>query len=338
MRYFLIFLICFSISTTLFAFLPTPKIKIPEIKQEKTSEVKEKPASKKISKINDYGMTSSAHAKYAGQIVFSKGPIVFKEEEEKSFSSTFKYPKEQPYFMAYFPESIANRCLDEHGFLPGIADAQIVFSFYVNDKLVGSGAQSLSLAQLNEWTGWSDVDSPLGKEKSLRYPYSYIYKDDVIPAIKKGKNKIKMVVGYKVKNDGKEYSNKKPLSEGDFSLVSDADYKKVLQNPPSAVINDAKLEKQIKQALTAKWQKTTVIIKVILTEKQWRVEKDFAGNPVHKILRVYAITRPASGQYANTCFATPYEIKRNYIGNGKYSDKIVWHSSGGRPNYEVKCP
>ncbi len=277
-----------------------------------------------------------------GQIVFSKSPIQFKNENESEFTSTFTFPDEKPYFMAYFPKSIANRCLEEHGFLPLRTGTKIVFSFSINGENVASVEEELALPQLNQWTGWSDPNFPLGKDKNLRSKYSIAYLDHVIPKIKKGSNTIKMAVGYKAENEGKMYTNKLPFSEGQFVLNANAAYKKVLQKAPQAVMNDSALEKQIQETLAFRWRKTTIIDKVILTEKDWRIETNALGVPVHKVLRVYAITHPNPEKYSkeesSKCYATPYEVKREYIGNNQYSDKILWHSSGGRANYEVECP
>ncbi len=144
-----------------------------------------------------------------------------------------------------------------------------------------------------------------------------------------------------MQSGGEIYQNINSLAEGTFVLVAAEGYKKEYQAPPQPVFTDADLEKQIHDALTQKWRSTTVIRKVILTEKEWRVETNALGVPVHKVLRVYAITNPNPEKYtpeeASHCYATPYEVKREYAGNGQYSTQVKWHSSGGRDNYEVEC-
>jgi len=122
-----------------------------------------------------------------------------------------------------------------------------------------------------------------------------------------------------------------------MTIIQEADFAKKLDAAPKALYSDAQLEKKIFDVLTFRWRKTTIIKKVILTEKEWRVERNALGVPTCKVLKCYAITSPSSGEYANTCFATPYEVKYEYLENGTYSNELKWHSSGGRPNYEVAC-
>ena len=101
-------------------------------------------------------------------------------------------------------------------------------------------------------------------------------------------------------------------------------------------MNDINLENQIKETLAFRW-KEIEILEVILTDNEWQIERSAIGVPICKILKVYAITSSKEGEYSNVCFATPFEVKKEYLENDKYSTKILWHSSGGRPNYEVKC-
>lgn len=158
--------------------LKKPKIDLP-ITKETPSEPENEPESKP-EPVQDYGMTSDAHAKYAGKIVFSAQPIQFKSEDESQFSSNFIYPDQNPFFMAYFPKSIANRCLEEHGALPDIANAYLTVSYYVNGNPSGLVQQALSVSQLNEWTGWSEPETPLGTDKFTRSQYIHLYNDSVI--------------------------------------------------------------------------------------------------------------------------------------------------------------
>lgn len=287
--------------------------------------------------VSDYGMTSEPHKKYVGQIVFSKSPIEFQNENPDEFTSDFNFFDDKAYFMAYFPKSIANQCYEEHGFMPGIYNAFITFTFFVGDTKAGTVELDLNADQLNKWTGYSDPYKPFSNETKMLPKYGFLFRDNVLPLLKKGENIVKMVIGYKVRNENKDYTNKKPVTEGTMNITMKEDYKVVLKAPPKAVKKDAALEEKIKKALAFRWKKTTVIVKVILTEKEWRVEKNALGVPLRKVLKVYAITKPIDGEYANNCFATPYEVKRKFIGNGKYSDEIIWYSSGGRPNYEVEC-
>ena len=175
--------------------------------------------------ISDYGMTSNAHKEYVGQIVFSKNPIKFKNENVSEFTLDFSFPDEKSYFMAYFPKSIANRCLEEHGSLPGIANARITFTFFIDGKKAGSSEQDINLSQLNKWTGWSDPNIPFGTEKGLLPEYVLTFRDDVMHQLKKGVNNIKIVVGYKVIANNKEVSNIKPLTEGSMKITMKEDIK-----------------------------------------------------------------------------------------------------------------
>ncbi len=283
--------------------------------------------------VDDFGMTSSAHGKYVGQIVFSKSPIVFQKENETAFTDQFVYPDDKTYFMAYFPKSIANRCIEEHGARPGIANARITFSFFVNGEKTGEIEQHVNQSQLEKWTGWSDPQKPLGLTEGMLPKYCLLYRDTVLPKLKKGDNKVRMEVGYKVFADGAERVNQKPLTAGEFTVTMKKDWEKEYKEPPKAVMHDSKLEKKILDALSARWKKSE-FLKVILTEKDWRVERNIAGVPERKVLRVYAISRLQSGE----CMVESFEVKRKYTGDGKYSDQILWYSSGGRAGYEVKCP
>ncbi len=286
--------------------------------------------------VTDYGMTSNAHKEYVGQIVFSKKPIKFKNENISEFTQDFSFPDDKAYFMAYFPKSIANRCFEEHGALPEIYNARITFTFFINGEKAGSSKQDINQFQLNEWTGWSDPENPFGIEKGILPAYALAFRDDVAHHLKKGVSDIKIVVGYTVIANNKEVSNIKPLTEGSLKITMKEDYKKKYKAPPKAVMKDINLEKKIKETLTFRW-KSMEILEVILTDKEWRIERNALGVPVCKVLQVYAITRPKEGEYSNTCFATPFEMEKEYLENGKYSTKILWHSSGGRDKYEVIC-
>lgn len=246
--------------------------------------------------VTDYGMTSTAHKEFVGQIVFSKSPIKFKNENKSDFTADYNYPEETAYFMAYFPKSIGNRCFEEHGFMPGIYETKITFTFFVEDKQVAQTEMGLTNDQLQKWTGWSDPNKPIGLEEGMMPQYCFIFKDDVRPHLKKGVNNVKMAVGYIVRKDGKEYTNEKTFTEGILKLTLEKDFQIVLKAAPKAVMNNPALENKIKDALVFRWGKTSDIKKVILTESNWKVENNYAGIPVHKILTVYAITSPKDGE------------------------------------------
>jgi hypothetical protein len=286
--------------------------------------------------VTDFGMTSDAHSKHVGEIVFSKSPIQFQSENPDWFAKEFK-SDEEIYFMAYFPKSIANKCLEEHGVLPDWANANITFSFFVNNEKAGSIEVGIDGDQLNKWTGWSDPSKPFNMQRGMLTQYGFLFRDEVITRLKKGDNEVKMVLGYKVQKDGNVMENKTPLTEGEMILKAEKDYVVEFEAPPAAAMNNPELEKKVFDALAFRWRKNTVIKKVILTERKWRTEYNALGVPIASILKVYAITSPKDGEYANSCFATPFEVKKEYLENGQLSDEVKWHSSGGRPNYEVSC-
>ncbi len=285
--------------------------------------------------ISDFGMTSPAHKDHVGEIVFSKKPINFQGENPSEFTSQFSYPEDKIYFMAYFPKSIANRCHEEHGVLPGMANANIIFAFYVNGEKAGEVVQGIDRDQLNKWTGWSDPQNPFGVKEGYQPKYGFLFRDEVVTRLKKGDNKVRMVVGYKVAGNGKTFTNKAPVTEGTMHIHSKTGYKKEYKAPPKAVMTDAALAAKIKESLAYRWRKTSIIKEVILTDKTWEVQKNAAGVPVRKVLSVHAITSPKNNESSNKCFVSAFEVKKKYIGNGKYSDEIIWFSSG--PSYEVEC-
>jgi len=287
------------------------------------------------SQVNDYGMTSDAHGDHVGEIVFSKKPIQFQNENPDEFTNEFNYPEDKIYFMAYLPKSIANVCFEEHDFLPVMRDSKITFTFFVGDKEVSTTKIELTSDQLNKWTGWSDPNKPFGLEEGYMSKYCFDYRDYVLPELKKGENIIRMVVGYEVKNNGKLITNKSPVTEGTFTVIAQDDYDISLDPAPEAVMHDAALEAKVRKALIDRWD-NTIVHKIILIESDWEVEYNSLDVPVCKVLEVCAITSPKDGDNTDACFAYTFQVKRDYLGAGKYNSKIVWYSSVGT-EYEVDC-
>ena len=108
--------------------------------------------------VKDYGMTSSAHSKYTGKIVFSKKGIEFKNENESSFTDKFIYKGldfDGAYFMAYFPRSFHNQAIKD-GVKPSTGKSVIIFTFTVNGKKVDKTAEmDFNGEKFKEWTGFS---------------------------------------------------------------------------------------------------------------------------------------------------------------------------------------
>jgi hypothetical protein len=210
----------------------------------------------------------------------------------------------------------------------------MTFTFYVNGQKAGEVSQGLSQDQLNKWTGWSEPKNPFGQEDGMQPKYGFLFRDEVMPRLKKGTNDVRMVLGYSVTHSNKTYTNKKPLTEGTMKIHMEADYKKTLEAPPAAVMSDASLEKQIAQALTNRWGNST-FKRVILTHKNWEVEYNGVGVPLRKVLTVHTISTPKSGPTRNDCFVDKFQVQKKYLGGNKYSDEILWYSSGG--SYQTDC-
>ena len=82
---------------------------------------------------------------------------------------------------------------------------------------------------MDKWTGWSEPNTPLGRTGGMLPVYCQVFKDHVLTSLKKGKNKIRMEIGYKIVVNNGVRKNKKPLTAGRFTIVYAENREKIIK-------------------------------------------------------------------------------------------------------------
>lgn len=271
--------------------------------------------------VKDYGMTSSAHTKYTGKIVFSKKFIEFKNEKEESFTDKFLYKGisvDDVFFMAYFPRSFHNQAVKE-GVKPSSGKSKLIFSFSLNGKKIDKTAEmDFNGEQFKEWTGLSHGPiNTIGRE-----PYQNLFTDSIRPLMTEYENKVKMEISFKTKiAGGKTWSPAKPMASGEFIAVMDSNMKGRLMPKPGVKLSK-KLEADIKKTITSAANNYGEILRVVAPEPDWIIEHNaLTGIPIKRQLRIAAAIHLKTGEY-KVYF---YYISQQYNGKG-YSDAVFYES------------
>lgn len=268
--------------------------------------------------VKDYGMTSEAHSKYVGKIVFSKEGIEFKDEDEDSFTDKFLYKGleyDYVYFMAYFPRSFHNQAIKD-GVKPSSGKSKLIFSFTVNGKKVNKTAEmDFNGEKFKEWTGLSAGPiNIIGRES-----FQNLFSEDIRPLMTAYENKIKMEITFSTKiSGGKIWSPAKPMAIGEFTAILDSNQTGKLMPKPGVKLSKA-LEANIKKALTNNYGE---ILRVVAPEPDWIiVRNEITGIPIKRELRIAAAIHLKSGEY-KVYF---YYVSQQYDGS-KYTDAVYYES------------
>lgn len=276
--------------------------------------------------VKDYGMTSKAHTKYVGKIVFSKKFIVFKEENENSFTDKFMYKGFEPddvFFMAYFPRSFHNQAI-KAGVKPSSGKSTMIISFTLNGKKIQKAAElEYNGEKFKEWTGYSTGPiNIIGND-----PIQKIFTDELRPLMTEYENKVKMEITFRTKiSGGKMWSPDKPMASGEFVIIIDKNMKGRLM--PKAEMKISKdLENRIKKCLTNNYGE---ILRVVVVERDWTiVRNEYTGIPVKRQVRVAAAIHLNSGEY-KVYF---YYVSQQYDGS-RYTD-AVYYDSVATDEYDI---
>ncbi len=276
--------------------------------------------------VKDFGMTSSAHSKNVGKIVFSKKFIEFKNENESSFTDKFLYKGiqyDEAFFMAYFPRSFHNQAIKD-GVKPSSGKSTMIFSFTINGKKVAKTAEmSFNGKKFKEWTGFSAGPiNIIGNE-----PFQKLFIENVSPLMTEYENKVKYEITFKTKiSGGKMWSPAKPMAVGEFTSIIDKNMKGRLMPKPGVKLSRA-LEDKIKKTLVNNYGE---ILRVVAPEPDWIIKRnELTGIPIKRERRVAAAIHLKTGEY-KVYF---YYVSQQYNGS-KYSD-AVYYESVANEEYDI---
>lgn len=274
----------------------------------------------KAKKVADFGWTDGIHEKFKGKVVFSKTPILFKQGQESQLQREFTL-SDEIYLMAYFERSFHNQVIQEgkQQHINEDVSAQGLVTLEVNGAPVGGMNNYTYHIQVpsdpfSKWTGVSYPDSPLTRitANSTR-TLDRAFNAYVVPALKPGRNTVKMSVDFELIEGGKRtFAPAVPMAVGELivNVKDSAELKGHLVKHaylPKSLLSDPKLETDIKACL-----KDLDPVRVLFLNSDWEVVRDLGGIKKRSIAFTVVLKN------GDTYKAQNHIAWQDYQGGGKY--------------------
>mgnify|MGYP000459956422 CR=1 FL=1 len=256
--------------------------------------------------ISDQGMTSNTHKENIGKILWSSKRIQFNAQDNIQYINKFKVG-ESIYGRGYLPKCLYNLSIDDGNndclnpnneyeirIVCDDIDLGILKSGYFPDQDWTTFQVTLSLSQ---------GDSEDGINKGVTSKWAQFVNE-----MNHGEHQIQIQFW-----GGKSGCERKKYAEGSFILIKDSGSKVKGQSEelPNPKMKNAKLEKEMIEAVKKQGWKNEHPIGVIILENDWRIIKDALGNIIAKEINTFIILKDNNGN----CRANDISFRQTYKGH-----------------------
>lgn len=275
--------------------------------------------------------TSEFHAKNAGKVVFSKSPILIKQENPGAITNSFA-AGDKIFAMAYLNGKLSN--YDKEDFL-------------VHYSVDGNKMNMLATANLEigqDAMGNTYLAIPLLCDVSeMQHPFAAQFTRRMAQAYKEGKH----VIDIKVSSFGLAMGEKY-MATGSFELdcatgndglqaKAEAFRKWEVENTrlPAPAVSNPQLEAEFLRLIKGEFTEEVTPLRAVILDGAWQIEYEDQALPQYRYMRGLVAFKVAR---TGLCHYRGLGILQTYEGGGVYSGTCtVWDPGYGYDIYEMNC-
>ncbi len=285
----------------------------------------------------DNGFVTEAHKTFVGKVVFAKSAAAVTTPEKTNQFVDAAALGDPIFFRAYLPSSLNNAFRAE-----GVecADPFRVFQIEVDGKVLSDSNNPYFYWEALDRNAFSKSTStrydqalnakPSSDEKSIWKAFAELVRPELTP----GEHKLRLSVSgscQDLRQSRKTVYLSKALAVGEIGLRVGASDVKGGGALASAGLKDAKLEKNMAALIGAQW-KGDQILKVVIVDKTWNVEKVRVKNTFMPTRRTIG-TQVASKQ-GDACRVSDVTFEQKATGMTAFGPTQYGSVGGSR---EVSC-